>query len=83
MTTKQLAMAQYLLGVYERANQYGDEIDPKRTHKDILANSLDRIAYNAGHAFVTLTGKHPTAVTIFELSTIKPAPWAKKHKPKY
>lgn len=80
MTKKQLCLAQFLLSTYEEAQKYAEELDPKREHKDLLAQRLDAISRNAWQAFHQMTGKPPWDVKFWELNTENPAPWTRSRK---
>lgn len=78
MTARELAQAQFLLDTYQKANKFSDEVDPRR--KEV--NALDNIASMACSAFLALvqSKKHPSEVSMTELSTVDPAEWTKKIK---
>ena len=78
MSKKEVEVAQWLHIVYERASQIGDKIDPKRRRKTSTVRNVDTIARLAGEAFMYVTGKHVSQVTIFELNTVAPAQWTKE-----
>lgn len=57
---KRLALAAWLHSIYEKSQQYADELDPKRRHKSDVANHIDGITVKARDAYFHLTGKHIT-----------------------
>ncbi len=77
MTKAELQAAQTLLGSYQNAQAAADAIDPRRTRRRQSARHLDNIARSAGEGFTALTGKLPTHVEMWELSTENPAAWTK------
>lgn len=55
MSTADSRRAQFLLCVYQGANEFADEIDPLREEK----TRYDQLAEIAAEEFCSLTGEHP------------------------
>lgn len=60
LTKAEKYRAQFLLHTYRRANEIGDELDPKRDY----TNRYDTIAMLAAEEFMILTGEHPAGKSI-------------------
>ena len=78
MTKRELEYAQFLKRVYESAQEFADEIDPKRRRVQGLAQVFDGLGGTAWGAFFRLTLRHPGDVAMHELNTESPAEWTQR-----
>lgn len=84
MTKDELAIAQFLLGIYEKASDHAFALNPNRTEGRAEYGSnqsidlhLVALGRQASDIFYELTGKFPSEVHFTELSTLTPAEWTK------
>ena len=80
MTREELNLAQFLQATHQRALDALDDLDPDRRSLTPVVSRLRTIYSAASDGFLRLTGKLPSDVAFFELSTETPATWARQHK---
>ncbi len=80
MNKKELEAAQFFHGVWWNAERNGDAMDPKRNGAN-MGHVFTSFSSRASDAFWRLTGRSPKDVSLTELSTVTPAPWARAYKP--
>jgi hypothetical protein len=80
MNRRELAVARFLLLTYENAQAHADDLDPRRRRRSFVAGKLDAITAAARDAFLDFTGRLPAGVSLYDLSSETPAPWARAHK---
>jgi hypothetical protein len=84
MTPYELALAQWLHGVWSNAQRQADRLDPARAGAErlrgikgaILAH-VEALSRTAGTAFHELTGRLPSEVDLLELHQRESAPWTR------